>query len=163
MTLYVQLEPLIGRPAILAGLQAFFAEPGTRSVEDLRVALESASGKNLKPYFDAWVFGTGAPEWPSFEIETTQVGDEVTVKVTQVNASAKVYPCAVEIDVAGATQTVGATVDFGLAPASPVATAKVTLAEPVLTHALDPRHRLVAREKTITPIAKPAPRKVWIF
>lgn len=163
MVLYVQLEAMIGRPNVLAGLKSFLAEPGVRSVDDLRVALEGASGKDLKPYFDAWVFGAGKPEWPTFSIETSAVGNEVTVTLTQENASGKVYPCVVEVDVLGATQTVTANVDFGFDPKSPTASAKITMSEPVASTSLDPRHRLVARLKAAAPLAKPTPRRVWIF
>ena len=162
MVLFIQLEPLIGRPAVLAGIQAFLKEPGARSVDELKKALEAASGADLTPYFDAWVFGAGAPEWPTMKVEATQVGDEVTVAVTQQNASGKLYGCVVEVDVVGATQTVTATIDFGLAPETATATAKVTLAEPVVTTTLDPRNRLVARE-SIAALTTPKPRPIWIF
>lgn len=161
MVLYVQLEALIGRPAVVSGIQSFLKDPGARSVDDLRKAMEAASGKDLSAYFDAWVFGQGVPEWPTMKVETTQVGSEVTVTVTQQNASGKVYPCVVEVDVKGASQTVTAAIDFGVMPQSAVASAKVTLAEAVVSTALDPKNRVVARE-----VGKPAtvkPRPVWIF
>lgn len=163
MVLYIQLEPLIGRANVLAGLKAFLAEPGTRSVDDLRAALETASGKDLKPYFDAWVFGSGEPEWPTFSIATSAAGSEVTVTLTQENMSGKIYPCVVEVEVAGATETASATIDFGLDPKSTSASAKVTLTEPVVTTSVDPKHRVVSRLKTATPLAKPTPKRVWIF
>lgn len=163
MVLYVQLEALIGRPAVLAGIQAFLEDPGARSVDELRKAMETASGgKDLKPYFDAWVFGAGAPEWPTLAIETTQVGNEVTVKVTQENPSGTLYPCVVEVDVSDGAQSVTATIDFGLAPASPSATAKVTLAGAPTTTTLDPRNKLVARDKAF-PLAAPKPHPVFLF
>lgn len=166
MVLYVQLEALIGREAVLAGIQAFLEEPGAKSVDELRAALEGASGKDLKPYFDAWVFGKGTPEWPTLAVETAQDMNtgEVTVTVTQVNKSGKLYGCVAEVDVKGASQTVTAKVDFGLAPQSATATAKVTLppGEAVVDAVLDPRHRLVARQQAAAAV-KEAPRKVWIF
>jgi aminopeptidase N len=165
MVLYVQLEPLIGRPAVLAGIKAFLAEPGARSVHELRAALEGASGKDLKPYFDAWVFGAGAPEWPSFSVEASQDGTEVTVTVTQENASMKVYGCAVEVEVKGATKTARALVDFGIAPASAAMTAKVSLDEPMTGYTLDPENRVIGEDVTMKPVSA-LPRKklpVWIF
>ena len=162
MVLFIQLEPLIGRAAVLAGIQAFLKEPGARSVAELKAAMEAASGADLTAYFDAWVFGVGAPEWPTLKIETAQVGEEVTVTVTQQNASGKVYGCVVEVDVAGATETVTATIDFGLTPEDAMASAKVTLSEAVVSATLDPRNRLVAREGIAT-LAAPKPRPVWIF
>ena len=61
-----------------------------------------------------------------------------------------------------ANDTVTATIDFGIDPQSAVASAKVTLADPVLSTVLDPRHRLVARQKA-APALEPKPRPVWIF
>lgn len=162
MVLFVQLEALIGRAAVLAGIQAFLKAPGARSVAELKAALETASGADLSAYFGAWVFGSGAPEWPTLKITTAKEGEEVTVTVAQENASGKVYGCVVEVDVAGATETVTAKIDFGVAPASATASATVTLAEPVVSTKLDPRHRLVARESIAT-LAAPEPRPVWIF
>lgn len=163
MVLYVQLEALIGRPAVLAGIQEFLQAPGARSVDELRAALEETSGKDLKPYFDAWVFGAGAPEWPTLKVEAAQDGNgEVTVTVTQQNKSGKLYGCVVEVDVSGATQTETAVVDFGLDPKSASATAKVTLSEALAGTTLDPRNRLVAREAASAAKA-PERRTVWIF
>ena len=57
------LRGLVGDPAFFSGARAFlerhrYAKAGT---EDLRRALETASGQDLKPYFDAWVYETGLP------------------------------------------------------------------------------------------------------
>jgi aminopeptidase N len=163
MILYVQLETMLGRPAVLAGIKEFLSQPGARSVADLRGALEKASGKDLGPYFDAWVFGSGAPERPTFTVELAQVGSEVTVTLTQVNPSKKIYGCAVEVEVKGALSSVRALVDFGVAPSSPVAAAKVMLAEPVTGHTLDPDHRVVGFDAAAMPAAPRAKPRVWIF
>jgi aminopeptidase N len=162
MVLFVQLEALVGRPAVLAGLQAFLAEPGVRSVSELEAALEAASGKDLGAYFDAWVFGEGAPEWPTLDVQAAQVGNEVTVTVTQENASGALYGCVVEVEVAGATQSATALVDFGVAPTQASASATVTLGEPVVSTKLDPRHKLVGRESAL-PLVTPPRREVWRF
>src|SRR4051812_18595454 len=125
MVLYVQLESLLGRDKVLAGIAKFLAEAGAKSVLDLEKALEASSGKDLKAYFDAWVFGKGAPEWPTFAVTTTQAGDQVTVTVTQNNASQTLYGCSIEVEVQGATQSTTATVDFGVAPTKASASATV--------------------------------------
>ncbi|HZF48547.1 MAG TPA: M1 family aminopeptidase [Polyangiaceae bacterium] len=163
MILYVQLETMLGRPAVLAGIASFLSEPGARSVADLRSALEKASGKDLAAYFDAWVFGSGAPERPTFSVELSQVGAEVTVALTQMNPSKKLYGCAVEVEVKGAVSSARALVDFGLAPSSPTASAKVTLAEPITSHTLDPDHRLVAMDASVMPAAPPPKLPAWTF
>ena len=57
------LRGLVGDAAFFSGARAFleghrYAKAGT---EDLRSALEAASGQDLKPYFDRWVYATGLP------------------------------------------------------------------------------------------------------
>lgn len=163
MVLYVQLESLLGRDKVLGGIQGFLVQPGARSADDLRKTIEAASGKDLKPYFDAWVFGSGKPEWPTFSVATTQTGDQVTVTVTQKNASKKLYGCKVEVGVQGATASALATVDFGVAPTSTTASATVTLSGPVKSTTLDPNHRVVGRLGTGGPLAPEPRRKVWIL
>jgi aminopeptidase N len=145
MVFYVQLESLIGRKGVLDGIKAFLAKPGALAVADLQKALEASSGQDLKPYFDVWAFGKGKPEWPTLAVSTAQVGDMVTVTVTQQNASKKLYGCKVEVEVVGATTSATAVVDFGTTPTSDTKAATVTLVEPVVSTKLEPRHRLIAR------------------
>ena len=161
MVLYLQLEPLIGRPAVLQGIKTFLSTPGGRSVVELKDALAQAAGKNLDAYFDAWVFGKGKPEWPSFAVKADEVGGEVTVTVTQQSASGKLYGCAVEVEVKGATKSARAVVDFGLAPSNAMATAMTTLGEPVTNVILDPDNRLIGWNAGAPPIIKKRP--VMIF
>ena len=57
------LRGIVGEEAFRRGLTSFqaahrFAKAGT---DDLRQSLEEASGKDLRPYFDAWVLGTVLP------------------------------------------------------------------------------------------------------
>ncbi|GAC1535255.1 MAG: hypothetical protein NVS3B10_28500 [Polyangiales bacterium] len=162
MVLYVQLETMLGRPVVLQAIQSFLAAPGAKSVDDLRVALEAASKQSLRPYFDAWVFGAGKPEWPSVSVKTTQVGTDVTVEVTQQNSSKKLYGCAVEVDVRGATTSARALVDFGLDPKSATAKGHVTLAEPVVGTTLEPRGRVIVHDLGVGAKTVGAMR-VWIL
>jgi aminopeptidase N len=161
MVLYLQLEPLIGRPAVLAGIKSFLAKPGGRSVMELKDALAQASGKNLDAYFDAWVFGQGKPEWPTFAVKTDQAGGDVTVSVTQQNTSGKLYGCAVEVEVRGATQSKRVVVDFGLAPSNALATATTTLGEPITSVVLDPDNHLIGWNAGAPPLT--VKKHVFIF
>jgi aminopeptidase N len=57
------LRGLVGDEAFFEGARAFlerfrYAKAGT---EDLRAELEAASGRDLRPYFDAWIYDTGLP------------------------------------------------------------------------------------------------------
>ncbi len=57
------LRGVVGDEAFFRGARAFlgryrYAKAGT---EDLRAALEAASGRDLSPYFESWIYGTGLP------------------------------------------------------------------------------------------------------
>jgi aminopeptidase N len=158
MTLFVQLEPFVGRATVLEAIAAFLSSPGARSVDDLRAALEQASGEDLQYYFDTWVVGSGAPTWPAFTANVMQTGDQVNVTLTQTTGAP--HPCRVQVQVAGATTSAIALVDFGLHPTSAVASATVTLAEPVVTVTIDPNHQVI---NTPMGTAASEPLPVWIF
>ncbi len=159
MVLYLQLEAMMGRPAVLQAIQSFLAPGAARGVSELTAALEAASGASLTAYFDAWVYGTGAPAWPSLSATTSAMGDQLTVTVTQANGAS--HPMAVEVDVVGANQTVTALVDFGLAPTASQAQATITFDEPVQSVAIDPRHRVVDRQPQLQP--RTGRRSPWLF
>ncbi|MRG96698.1 M1 family metallopeptidase [Polyangium spumosum] len=161
MVLYLQLEPLIGRTAVLAGIADFLSKSGGRSVTELKDALEAASGQNLDAYFDAWVFGQGAPVWPTFDVSATQLDGEATITVTQQNPGGKLFPCVVEVEVKGATETARVALDYGLAPEAAAVTMTIPFAEPVSTVTLDPDHRLIGTKTGAQPIL--ISRPVWIF
>jgi aminopeptidase N len=156
MVLFVQLEPWLGRVGVLDAIQLFLADPGARSVSDLQAALEQVAGLDLAAYFDAWVYGTGAPSWPTFTVTTTQVGDQLTVTATFADGQAR--GCALEIDVHGATESATAIVDFGSAPQNASAQVTVTLSEPLVSYDVDPRHRVIDGNSVAA-----AATKVWIF
>jgi Peptidase family M1 domain len=57
------LRALVGEEPFLRALRNFqeryrYAKAGT---DDLRAVLEGESGRDLKPYFDAWIYGTTVP------------------------------------------------------------------------------------------------------
>jgi aminopeptidase N len=164
MIFYVQMESMLGRDVVLAAIRSFLGGSASKSVDDLRVALETASGTSLKTYFDTWAFGAGVPEWPSFATKTTPTttGGDTLVEVTQKNASGKIYGCKIEVDVVGATKTVRATIDFGAAPTSATASATVTLGEAVVSTTLDPRNRVIGHDLG-TAAKVYGPVKIWIL
>jgi aminopeptidase N len=78
------LRGIVGDEAFFGGARAFlerfrYAKAGT---EDLRVALESASGRDLRPYFERWIYGTGLPVllWSS-RTEASASGFRTTIDV----------------------------------------------------------------------------------
>jgi hypothetical protein len=78
------LRGLLGDEAFFAGARAFlqrfrYAKAGT---EDLRLALEEAGGRDLRPYFERWIYDTGSASirW-SASTESTGAGFRTTVVV----------------------------------------------------------------------------------
>ncbi|WP_158625042.1 M1 family aminopeptidase [Corallococcus terminator] len=147
MILLLQLESLLGRAQVLAALQVFLAEPGARSIADLRAALEGASGVSLQRYFETWVDGAGEPDWPFFQVEWREE-QALTLTVTQRTVAGTVYPCVVELELQGDApeQRQRFTVSYGLEPLS--ATVRATVPLPPWTVRrveVDPRNRLVNR------------------
>lgn len=78
------LRRLLGDEAFFRATRTFlerhrFAKAGT---EDLRAALEEASGRDLGPYFERWIYGTGLPTllWTARTTATPE-GRRTTVEV----------------------------------------------------------------------------------
>jgi hypothetical protein len=78
------LRGLLGDEAFFAGARTFLARHryAKAGSEDLRAALEEASGRDLRPYFESWIYGTGLPtlRW-SARTERTAGGFRTTVEV----------------------------------------------------------------------------------
>lgn len=103
MVLFRQLEAMTSRAAIIEALQSVLGAPRALSVEELRVALEDATGLDLAAYFDAWVYGTGAPAWPEVTVAWTQdpkTGD-VALAFEHVNAADAPGPCVFHVALDG--------------------------------------------------------------
>ena len=86
------LRGLLGEEAFFRGMRTFytdwkFKKAGT---EDLRAAMEKASGQDLKPFFDAWIYGTDIPhvavkhvvQGSTATVTIEQRGDVIPVPVT---------------------------------------------------------------------------------
>jgi aminopeptidase N len=59
------LRSRLGDEVFLRGIRAYYAahKNSTATTDDLRKALEKASGKDLKDFFARWVYDTGHPEY----------------------------------------------------------------------------------------------------
>ena len=86
------LRRLVGDEQFFAGLRAFYAQwkfqkAGT---DDFRVAMEKVSGRDLKRFFETWVYGTEIPTVkfayhvgrPDAKVQFEQRGDAVDVPIT---------------------------------------------------------------------------------
>ena len=78
------LRGVLGDEAFFSGARAFlgrfrYSKAGT---EDFRSALEEASGRDLRPYFERWIYGSGLPVllWSS-RVERIDGGFRTTIDV----------------------------------------------------------------------------------
>ncbi len=57
------LQSIVGRDAFLRGIRTYYRthKDSTATSEDLRLAMEQASGMNLRQFFNSWIYGTGHP------------------------------------------------------------------------------------------------------
>jgi len=66
------LRRLVGDEAFFNGIRRFYAEWRFKKAgtEDVRAAMEAASGRDLSPFFEAWIFGVAIPRVKfSYEIK----------------------------------------------------------------------------------------------
>ena len=136
MTLFVQLEPYVGRAALLAALRDFLAVPGARTTADLRAAIERASGVPLATYWVTWIEGSGEPVRPELDVQA----EPDTVTITQMQAAAPL-PIEIEVDLVGANRRVRVPVRFDLDAPLRAMTVPHGLGEPVLETTIDPDAR----------------------
>src|SRR6476620_2655054 len=76
------LRGLLGEEAFFRGMRTFytdwkFKKAGT---EDLRAAMEKSSGQDLKPFFEAWIYGTDIPR---VAVKHVVQGSTATVTIEQ--------------------------------------------------------------------------------
>jgi hypothetical protein len=87
------LRGVIGEAAFRRGLAAYQEEHqyGKAGTDDLREALEAASGQELAAYFRSWVFGTGLPHLSyRSRVEGATTGYQVALDVKAVGLPAPV-------------------------------------------------------------------------
>jgi aminopeptidase N len=91
------LRHTLGDEDFLTGIRAFYEahKHGTASSEDLRLALEKASAKNLKEFFARWIYGTGHPH---YEVSWNWKRGELNLLVKQLQPE-PAFPNALPIEV----------------------------------------------------------------
>jgi aminopeptidase N len=79
------LRGVLGDADFFDGVRHYVSENQNRGVrtDDLRVALEAASGRDLKTIFDEWFFSAG---FPVFRFESSWKDGELTVVIEQLQA-----------------------------------------------------------------------------
>ncbi|MDQ3134131.1 MAG: M1 family metallopeptidase [Acidobacteriota bacterium] len=104
------LRAQLGDAAFFRGVRAYYAkhQHATATTEDLRVAFERASGKNLRDFFQRWVYESGHPQYQfswTWEMGSAPPRGTLalTLKQTQENEPF-LTPVPVDIVMPGATQ-----------------------------------------------------------
>ena len=99
------LRRVIGDQAFFAGLKTFYAENrfSKAGSDDLRRAMEAASGRDLSRFFERWIYDNGIPR---VRYATTVEGQELVVRLEQVG---DVYDLPLTF---GVTYTDGKTAEF---------------------------------------------------
>jgi aminopeptidase N len=104
------LRGVLGDQAFFVGLRSYYHDHqgGTATTDDLRRALEKASGRDLREFFDRWVNASGHPVYDvtwrwSKGVRGTQGVVTVTVAQTQPDA-AFLMPVPIEIRIGALVQ-----------------------------------------------------------
>jgi aminopeptidase N len=150
------LRKLLGDGVFRRAIQRYVRDNHDRSVETeaLRAALEAESGKDLKWFFDQWVYGSGFPElevawYPDADAHVTRLVLRQTQPVTD---SMPVFRLPIEVGIAdadGHAEILSATMTSA-AQEFDIPT-KIGQAQPLLR--FDPDHWLLARIREIKPRA----------
>jgi len=101
------LRGILGDQAFFEGIRNYYEahKDSTATTEDLRAALEKASGRDLKYFFDRWIYKAGHPIYQVSWQETGKSSLEITLRQTQPD-EAFLQPVTVEIVTARGAQRV---------------------------------------------------------
>jgi len=162
LILFRQLEALYSRADVLDALASLLGSPHAIGVTDVQAALEDATGADLDGYFTAWVYGEGAPTWPTFRVDVADAGSgDVSVTVTQTAPTAP-HGCAFAVALTGDLgESSEVWLDLGVAGMASK-TVTVTPGFTVTGHTFDPHADCLATED-ISAAAPPPPRRnPWV-
>lgn len=136
------LRRRLGDDAFFRGLRAYYNahQDKNATTEDLRQALERASGKNLREFFARWIYGTGHPvyELTSAIAELAGGGNDVTIILKQTQeGTAFLDPVPIEITDGGGKRWIT------IQPAGKVATAHLRATKGPISIQVDPDQTLL--------------------
>ncbi len=104
MTVHM-LRYVLGDQAFFAGIKSYLNDVNLAYkhayTPDVKTHLENASGKDLTPFFNQWVFGEG---YPTYTVMAQQSGTKVSLKVSQRTSSVAVpfFTMPLEVRLSGA-------------------------------------------------------------
>lgn len=96
------LRGIVGEDAFRHGLTSFQADHrfGKAGTDDLRVSMEKASGKDLRPYFETWIRGTTLPRLRVSSRTGAVAGSYVTTVEVTVEGLPRPVPLQIALDLA---------------------------------------------------------------
>ena len=138
------LRSSLGDAAFFRGIRDYYHahKDGTASTEDLRAALEKASGKNLRAFFQRWVYESGHPK---YELSAQWQRGQLRVMLRQVQEG-NAFLNAVPITIT----TAKGKSELLLNPASKELAANFPMNNRPIKVEIDPRHTLL-KEAVVRP------------
>jgi aminopeptidase N len=105
----------LGDSALLAGLRNFINDPALvwafATTEHIRFHLEQASGKDLRNYFDRYIYGEG---YPRYQLNWQQQGNKLQLHTRQLTPDARAFPFHLQLPVRiyGGNDSIDLAIDF---------------------------------------------------
>ncbi len=165
MVLFRQLEGLATRDKVIAALQRVLGTQRTLSVDELLVALSEETGLDLTTYADAWIRGSGPPNWPRYNITFTASTTSApsTLGLVQVNKTSAPRGCKFAVLLRGAQPQDVARIDVNTFTGGEDQTLDVATPNFTVTSIqLDPDNECLVYAMSTTPRAERAPRHPWL-
>ena len=133
------LRSTLGDQAFFRGIRAYYRnhKNATASSEDLRVALERASGVDLRPFFKSWVYGAGHPHY-QFSWQWDPAKRVIKLNVNQLQVEPYFpNPLTIAVDTGRGTR------QFILKPVSKETVQEFRLSGPPVAVHLDPNNQVL--------------------
>ena len=162
MILFRQIEVLFGRDKVMSALQSLLGQPHAIGVAEVKAALEASTGADLGAYYDAWVYGAAAPQWPRATVTLTPAGAGMTeVAVTLATTDGVARGCKFDVRLHGnqPADTLNVAFDFG-SDGTPVSPQTVATTFNVTGYDLDPDNQCLVYDANAMKPQRPAPYRV---
>jgi aminopeptidase N len=153
MVLFRQLEVMTSRAQVLAAIKSVIGSPHALSVDDLLAALARETGLDLTQYAQAWIKGSGVPNWPQLVLTYTPG----SLQIHQQNPNPTPQGCKFHVVLRGANAGEAASVAVDTFAGGPDQTLAVTTpAFTVTAIDLDPDHECLVFKYSSSPRIAPA-------